>query len=189
MIKTLCVGNNYIVMQTNLLSQSIADFFISDTFLPVILCIGSDKVTGDALGPIVGELLTSKFDIPCFVYGTLSSTVTALNVQKTLSYIRRRHPNRKIIAVDSGLGDENAVGKVKCYAGGIKPGQGVGKNLQVVGDFSVLGVVDNKRNAHLLSSLSLGRIYRLAQEVALTISGGIENLIASKLSSSPPFTV
>ncbi|MFR6640864.1 MAG: DUF1256 domain-containing protein [Christensenellales bacterium] len=37
------------------------------TLPPVILCIGSDRVLGDALGPITGELLkrNSTFPLSC----------------------------------------------------------------------------------------------------------------------------
>ena len=41
--------------------SSIADFLAKDTLMPVILCIGTDRVIGDALGPIAGELLVKAF--------------------------------------------------------------------------------------------------------------------------------
>ena len=61
-------------------AESIADFLKNDTLVPVALCIGTDRVIGDALGPVVGELLVSAFNAPFFVYGTLASPVTALNL-------------------------------------------------------------------------------------------------------------
>ncbi|MBO7156135.1 MAG: DUF1256 domain-containing protein, partial [Clostridia bacterium] len=32
--------------------------------LPVIVCIGSVGVVGDALGPLVGDLLRDKYQVP-----------------------------------------------------------------------------------------------------------------------------
>ena len=36
---------------------------------PVILCIGSDKIAGDSVGPIVGDILKNRLNARCFVYG------------------------------------------------------------------------------------------------------------------------
>jgi len=44
---------------------------------PVILCVGSDRLTGDALGPLVGSFLTKDYNVPTYVYGTLAVTVRA----------------------------------------------------------------------------------------------------------------
>lgn len=41
----------------------------------VIVCFGTNAISGDALGPMVGTLLTQKYDVPAFVYGTDESTV------------------------------------------------------------------------------------------------------------------
>ena len=43
---------------------------------PVILCIGTDKVPGDSLGPVVGDLLIMKYNIDAFVYGHAQSPST-----------------------------------------------------------------------------------------------------------------
>ena len=45
----------------------------------VVLAIGSDRVTGDSLGPIVGHMLALR---GAEVYGDLRSPVTALNVME-----------------------------------------------------------------------------------------------------------
>lgn len=37
---------------------------------PVILCIGTDRLIGDSLGPITGSFLL-RYGCPCPVYGTL----------------------------------------------------------------------------------------------------------------------
>ena len=59
----------------------------------VFLCIGSDRVTGDCLGPYIGHLLTPHETGHIFVYGTLSSPVHALNLEKISSLIKKFCPN------------------------------------------------------------------------------------------------
>ena len=58
----------------------------------VFLCIGSDRVTGDCLGPYVGYRL-SQHQLPgIFVYGTLSQPVHAVNLSDITDFISRNHP-------------------------------------------------------------------------------------------------
>ena len=70
----------------------------------VFLCIGSDRVTGDCLGPYIGHLLHPHETGHIFVYGTLSCPVHALNLEKTSSLITRLHPHALVIAIDASLG-------------------------------------------------------------------------------------
>ena len=48
----------------------------------VFLCIGSDRITGDCLGPYIGHLLHPHESPRIFVYGTLSDPVHALILKK-----------------------------------------------------------------------------------------------------------
>ena len=36
--------------------------------MPVIVCVGTDGVVGDCLGPLVGTMLKEK-NLPAFIYG------------------------------------------------------------------------------------------------------------------------
>lgn len=73
----------------------------------VFLCIGSDRVTGDCLGPYIGHLLHPHETGHIFVYGTLSCPVHALNLEKTSSLITRLHPHALVIAIDASLGQKS----------------------------------------------------------------------------------
>ena len=170
----------------NSYSKSISDFLRNDTTLPVVLCIGSDRVIGDALGPIVGELLRFRHDAPCFVYGTLSLPVTAKNLTSAIAFIRRNHPQSKIIAIDSSLGNANDIGKITCKIGQIRPGLATGKKLPAVGDYSVTATVAPIGASHTLSSLRLDFVYRLAERVALIVSDGVSS---GKTARQKPFSL
>ena len=152
--------------------KSIATILKNNTRLPVILCIGTDKVIGDALGPIVGELLVNS-KIPAYVYGTLSSPVTALNLKNALRFISSRHEGHTIIAVDSSIGPLSEVGKTRFYKGGIKPGLATGKILPMTGDLSITLTVASSLEENPLAKVRLGFIYRHALAIANTLCDGV----------------
>ncbi|MEW6727712.1 MAG: spore protease YyaC [Bacillota bacterium] len=114
-----------------------------DTNRPVILlCIGTDRSTGDSLGPLVGTRLSQYRPNPFKVYGTLEQPVHATNLHETLDRIRAAHPESFIIAIDACLGCIENVGTVALGDGALKPGTGVKKDLPEVGDVHVTGVVN-----------------------------------------------
>lgn len=108
---------------------------------PVILCIGTDRIIGDSLGPLVGTTLEKAGRMP-FVYGTLHAPIHALNLQETLCKIKEKHPRNPVIAVDASLGSMSHIGSVSVRGGGLHPGAGVHKNLHTAGDISITGVTN-----------------------------------------------
>lgn len=73
----------------------------------VFLCIGTDRVTGDCLGPFVGQKLSSYSGTVFSVYGTLFQPVHALNLTDIYQHIQTHHPNALIIAIDASLGEKS----------------------------------------------------------------------------------
>ncbi len=141
---------------------------------PVILCIGSDRVTGDCLGPIVGHILTNELNIPAFVYGSLSSPVNALNLVETVNFIKRRHSQSLIIAVDSSLGHKDDIGTIRVLNDGIYPGAAAGKTLPKVGNLAITATVAELKKSELYG-VRLGLIYDLARNIASAISLSMES--------------
>ena len=76
----------------------------------IILCIGSDRITGDSLGPLIGQQLSRYRWKNIHIYGTLDAPVHALNLESTLSGIKKRHPSALILAVDASLGSQKHIG-------------------------------------------------------------------------------
>ena len=110
---------------------------------PVILCIGTDRVTGDSLGPFVGTFLaayTTSRDLP--VYGTRNAPVHALNLSDACRQIKKRHPRSPIVAVDASLGTKKHLGYITLGRGSLKPGAGVQKNLTAIGDIFITGIIN-----------------------------------------------
>lgn len=109
---------------------------------PVFVCIGSDRVTGDSLGPLVGSKLhyCDEFAFP--VYGTLDFPIHALNLKDAMRTIKTLHPDSPIIAVDASLGTRNHQHYITVAPGGLCPGSGVDKKLMKVGDISITGIIN-----------------------------------------------
>lgn len=95
------------------------------------LCIGTDRSTGDSLGPLVGSELE---ELGYEVYGTLENLSQATNLEERVEEI----PDEKyVIAIDAGLGKSNSIGKIIFEEDSLKPGSGVNKNLGEFGDLSI----------------------------------------------------
>ncbi|MBD5131058.1 MAG: spore protease YyaC [Clostridiales bacterium] len=140
--------------------------------LPVVLCIGSDRVTGDCLGPLVGQILVER-GANAFVYGTLRRPVTALNLKDAVEHIHRAHGERKVLAVDSSVGKASDVGKIRIAFGAIAPGSADGKVLPKVGDVSITATVTDP-NKTPLAAVRLGIVYELANDIAERIIRGLQ---------------
>lgn len=130
----------------------------------IILCIGSDRSTGDSLGPLIGYKLYKKKMDNIFIYGTLNSPVHAVNLNSKLNYIKKEHPNAFIIAVDASLGKANHVGYVTLSTNTLKPGLGVNKDLPEVGNICITGIVNLSgiMDTMILQSTRLSTVMELA---------------------------
>ncbi|WP_010630836.1 spore protease YyaC [Sporolactobacillus vineae] len=141
-----------------------------DTDDPIlIVCIGTDRSTGDALGPLVGTRI-EELQIPdIVVYGTLEHPVHAVNLTDTLMEIRTLHPGRFTIAVDACLGRQKNIGNI-CVAGGpLLPGAGVNKRLEAVGQMNITGLVNVSgfMEYSVLQSTRLNLVIRIADVIGL----------------------
>ncbi|MFC5402919.1 spore protease YyaC [Cohnella soli] len=137
----------------------------------IVVCIGTDRSTGDSLGPLSGSLLmkyrSSLFD----VYGTLEHPVHAMNLDDTLAKINRNTEEPYVIAIDACLGTVSGIGTVIVGEGPLRPGSGVNKELTPVGDIHVSGIVN------------IGGMfgYQLLQNTRLHLVMSLASLIARSL--------
>lgn len=108
---------------------------------PLVLCIGTDRSSGDSLGPLVGYFLQEE-GYPWPILGTIHDPVHAVNLEEVLRDIRRFHSRRPVVAVDACLGRMETVGTIHCQKGPLWPGSGVRKSLPPVGHVSMTGTVN-----------------------------------------------
>lgn len=146
------------------------------TYNPVILCIGTDRATGDCLGPLVGEQLQT-IDNRYKVFGTLSNPVHALNIRDVIEYININIDNPYIIAIDASLGDSDHVGHITVSDCPIFPGKGVNKKLPAIGDLSITGIVNlSGQSPSLLQSTRLYTVMQLANCIADALIYSVNHL-------------
>lgn len=147
----------------------------------IFLCVGSDKIIGDAYGPLVGEKLKELFKNTyqnIKVVGTLEEPVSAIRLNEIIKEIYDTHRNPCIIAIDSALSGKEEVGSIFVSNTKMQCGKGIHKSAILVGDISIKAVVAkdykiSKYNFNALQNTSLGPILKLAE---LT-SSGIYNVI------------
>ncbi|MGB9848817.1 MAG: spore protease YyaC [Moorellaceae bacterium] len=149
---------------------------ISGTKLPpIIVCIGTDRSTGDSLGPLVGTFLQERHpDLP--VYGTLAEPLHAANLEEMLGLIRLRHAGRTVVAVDSALGKEASVGKICVCHGALRPGLGLNKILPQIGDVHLMGIIGagawNVLDYLTIQNVKLHLVWQMARVMAEAIEIG-----------------
>ncbi|MGI6359201.1 MAG: spore protease YyaC [Bacillota bacterium] len=144
----------------------------------VLLCIGTDRCTGDALGPLIGSQLIAQQLPGIHIYGTLEKPVHATNLEENMARIRNRHGTPLLVAIDACLGRMDSVGNIMVGHGPLKPGAGVNKQLPAVGDMYITGVVNvgGFMDYFVLQNTRLYLITRLAQAIAEGLANGLSSL-------------
>ncbi len=133
----------------------------------VFLCIGSDRATGDSLGPLIGHKLEQRRFPSTYVYGTLEHPVHAKNLNEVLQEIHASFPDPYIIAIDASLGKASHIGYFTLSQGSLKPGAGVGKELPDVGNLCITGIVNLSGflEHSLLQTTRLHTVMSLAEHI------------------------
>lgn len=113
----------------------------------LLLCIGTDRSTGDSLGPLIGTELKRYSSFATLqkrfkVLGDIHDPVHAVNLEDTKQYILQNYSHPYIIAIDAGLGRKKSVGTIEIKNGPLKPGSGVQKDLGTIGDMHITGYVN-----------------------------------------------
>ena len=140
----------------------------------LVLCIGTDRSTGDALGPLTGSKLKTLNQYP-HVFGTLDDPVHATNLSNRLKYIETAYSSPFVIAVDACLGKLDSVGCVSLGYGSVKPGAAVNKELPPVGDAYITGIVNvgGFMEHMVLQSTRLNLVVKMADAIAHGLSFGL----------------
>lgn len=136
----------------------------------VFLCVGTDRATGDCLGPLVGTSLKALLP-QAPIYGTLENPANALNLPEVIASIAEDYNNPLIIAVDACLGMPDRVGYINVELKGLKPGTALNKCLPEVGDFSISGIVNvgGFLEQMVLQNTRLNIVYQLADIITKSL--------------------
>jgi putative sporulation protein YyaC len=133
----------------------------------LFLCIGTDRSTGDALGPIVGTLLEEAGYR--HVVGTLASPLDASNMVERIKQVPLQ--DYTVIAIDACLGQQASLESYQVSNQPIEPGKSLGKLLPPLGDYSIAAIVnvDTGQKYAILQSTSLYRVMRMSREIVSAV--------------------
>lgn len=148
----------------------------------VILCIGTDRSTGDSLGPLIGSKLQASSSPLFKIYGTLEKPVHAVNLEETTNEIHRRFNRPYVVAVDACLGKAESIGYITIKSGPLQPGTGVNKSLPAVGNLHVVGVVNvgGFMEYLVLQNTRLNLVMQMAEMISDGLLQGCRNFFPSR---------
>jgi putative sporulation protein YyaC len=147
----------------------------------ILICIGTDRSTGDSLGPLVGEKLKFLKRQGFILFGTLENPVHAKNLRQVLDNINHTYENPFVVAVDASLGTADEVGNIVIKNTPLFPGSALDKNLPPVGNISIKGIVNVSGTLDFMV-LQNTRLY-IVMLLSDIISNGIYHAIIQNLGS------
>ncbi len=141
----------------------------------VFVFVGSDCNVGDSLGPLCGSLI--KKTNKNFLYGSLNSPITAKEVPFVAKFVKKMHPSSIVVVIDAAVGKKEDLGLIKVQNEGIKPGLGVDKDLPLMGDISIIGVLGEKRAKEegAFGKTRFSTVYSMAEIIAEGIELFVKN--------------
>jgi putative sporulation protein YyaC len=147
----------------------------------VIVCIGTNRYSGDSLGPLVGSRLIERFEGHRLVhiYGTLDKPIHALNIHKTIDHIATKHRMPYVIAVDACLGQLYKIGTLQLVEQPLEPGISLNKQLPPIGEIHLKGIINNHGplNHKVLEHTSLTFIYEMATVISRILEKSSHEII------------
>lgn len=160
--------------------QTGAVWKLSDLFLEYIpfekehiifCCIGTDRSTGDALGPLTGSFLSSYHSFPFEVIGTLENPLHAINLPSKVEELNKLPSKPFIVAIDACLGSEKHIGQILVHEGPLLPGKAVNKELPPIGDISIKGIVNvaGFMEMMVLQNTRLNVTYSMSNKIARSL--------------------
>ena len=142
------------------------------------LCIGTDRVTGDSLGPIVGsnlEKYVKKNNIKNIkVIGNLENNLSNTNINKI------ENNNGIRIVIDSAISNTYDIGDIIIDKSPIKIRQALNSSKDINSDIAIKCIVgknfeDSSENFLMLQNIKIGIVLNLAEKLSTTLYEVIEN--------------
>ncbi|MBO9598442.1 MAG: spore protease YyaC [Cohnella sp.] len=131
------------------------------------VCIGTDRSTGDSLGPLVGTMLEERGFRR--VIGTLREPCDADRLpQLAESFAIEAAEGRTLVAIDACLGRPESIGAYLVSSGPLVPAQSVGRSFPPIGAYSIAAIVNanSPKPYWTLQTTSLYRVIGMAKDIA-----------------------
>lgn len=144
----------------------------------VILCIGTNTIIGDSVGPIVGSNLEHMENDNLKIYGNMKKTLNFSNAKNIINDIYRNYEKPYIITIDAALSSRKRVGEIILNKGYIKIGKALEKSICFYSNINIKCIVGRNMERVAENILELKRanqneIYKMSK----IVSSGIENVL------------
>jgi putative sporulation protein YyaC len=105
----------------------------------VFLCIGTNKVTGDSFGPLVGTKLQKllRYNKKISILGNIDKPINALNIEDKLLYVNKKYTDKYVIVVDSAVSEIELIGEIFVTKNKMVLGKGINRKISEIGDISI----------------------------------------------------
>lgn len=144
----------------------------------IFLCIGSNKLIGDSLGPRVGEILQNNLlEDNTMVIGDMKDELNYLKVNHHLKIKLKQYKFPFIITIDAALSDKEYIGKIVINRRYLEIGKALEKEKYILGNLNIKVITGEychniKKNQGTLENLSEDNIKRMANNIAIQIING-----------------
>lgn len=162
--------NNFVQDFSMVLREKITGVEISKL---IFLCIGTDRIIGDAFGPLVGYKLNYLFknEDNVEIIGNLENKICFHNIEKIVQDIKNTYEIPFVISIDAAFSNKMNIGEIVVSKNSINVGSGLNRKNIYVGDMSIKGVVSKnlnnpKYNFKSLQNAPLSLIMNMADSVA-----------------------
>lgn len=149
----------------------------------VILCVGTNKLIGDSVGPIVGQKLTRllKDKQNVWIYGNTKQNLNLKNAKQVLRQIQITHKQAFVITIDAALGPKEMIEDTWIGSGIVKIGEALDKQIQYFSNITIKGIVGEyqnnlKRDYQTLNKVNRNSIHRLSNQITYEVCQIIEQI-------------
>ena len=153
---------------STILKEKMKDLEISKL---IFLCIGTDRITGDSFGPLVGYKLKNLFygKEKIEIIGDLENIVSLSNITAIRDYIKSKYEKPFVIAIDAAVSNRIKIGEIVVSNTKMNVGGSLKRKIYV-GDISIKGIVskdlmERSNNFKLLQNVPLNTIMNMADTV------------------------
>jgi len=172
---------DYLFFRTDLKKQ-FNKFDISKFSEIIFLCIGSSRVIGDMIGPMVGEKLKNRLGNERFnkvkIYGDMKSNLNLKNANNITEKLKQIYDNPLIVTIDTALGKEEMINKIIISNGKIEIGKAIGSGIMIDSHINIKGIVGEhkiipEKNMNVLKNAKIESVLYLSN----IITKGIVDII------------
>lgn len=124
-----------------------------------LVCIGSNNISGDRIGPIVGQVLSKKYESEnIHIFGNINNNINLKNAKKIYKNILDKYKKPYIICIDAALGDEKYIGENLVINGKMNIGSYDKEGIEIPSNISIKSVVAKYSKDHFENLINLSKV-------------------------------